>query len=434
MQRAASVENVVHHTNGTSIVHAAQALPLGWAGLSSGRTSTPSLLNPNFTTVMQRYSNHASIPIVHTECGSDCTTSIKGFGFGVSCNTTGDFYQLAPTVYSNGSVLLMDPVQVFSVSASTIEIFGHGNATELDYYGNPPGSPEYPSYDNGLPNTALLLNTTIIHQSSQNSYNGTLQHHLCALRGGIVAYDVRITNGTVSLLSNSWRSDTFLEDRGLNQLAPGSTTNLAGFVLAANNLYSSSAQLQFGGGVGWILEFQGFLANQYVIPTTPGENFYAVSENLRWADPMEDMINGMREIAFRSALDVATRNLTFPESVQRVPYTGSQPETVYTSNYRYMASALIVSLLGVLAVIPTFRGWWELGRKVTLSPLEVAKAFDAPLLGGAESNAGAENMLRVVGGHKVRYGDVAVDGAGMRKLQILPVDMVAKPVKGERYT
>src|SRR5271155_3371697 len=119
LQRASSVENIISHTSGTATVHAAAALPSGWAGVDSGRTESSSYLTPNFTTVMQAYSNRSPMTLVHSNCGPSCLTSIKGFGFGVSCTTTGVFCNLAPIVYPNGSDVLIAPVDVFSSSAST---------------------------------------------------------------------------------------------------------------------------------------------------------------------------------------------------------------------------------------------------------------------------------------------------------------------------
>ena len=447
MQRASDVKNAVRDTNGIFTVHAAQQLPHGWAGTDFGRTSSPSIMNPNFTTVAQDYAQHKPMTIVHSHCGETCHTSIEAFGFGISCNKTGLPYNLNPITNKSGAyVSLRDPVDVFTSSASFLHIYGHGLAAEL----NETGYPTIPTGDQALeqeeyPNTALLLNTTLI-DTRRASGIGNMVQHTCALRGGVVSYPVTITNGTVAFQSSSWRNDTFLYDRGLEPYPYNDASNLAGFTLAANNMYSSTAAFQFAGGAGFVLTIKGALANNYLekayIPAGgQSQNFFYISNNISFRDPMEDMINGMREIAFRSALNVAQYNLTFPNSTRDYVYTGSQPETIYVSNYRYMAAAMVVSLAGVLAVIPTYRGWWRLGRKVTLSPLEVAKAFDAPLLAGVQSNLGAQRMLKDVGGKYVRYGDVlggtdgvgSYDGTGRRRLQIMNADVVGRPEKGLYY-
>jgi hypothetical protein len=51
---------------------------------------------------------------------------------------------------------------------------------------------------------------------------------------------------------------------------------------------------------------------------------------------------------------------------------------VFHSEYRYLVGSSLLSAMFVLLVAPIFWGWWELGRSVTLNPIEIAKAFDAP--------------------------------------------------------
>ena len=77
---------------------------------------------------------------------------------------------------------------------------------------------------------------------------------------------------------------------------------------------------------------------------------------------------------------------------------------VYEASYRFLALAVLFSLLGWLATIPVFLGWWHLGRKVSMSPIEIAKAFAAPGLKECNSNADAEGMLKEIGKQEVRYG------------------------------
>lgn len=50
---------------------------------------------------------------------------------------------------------------------------------------------------------------------------------------------------------------------------------------------------------------------------------------------------------------------------------------------------------------------------VSFSPIEIAKAFDAPLLQGANTNAGAKGLVRDIGSMHVRYGAVKQDQALM---------------------
>lgn len=425
-QRASSVKNIITETDGNLTIYSASRLPLGYAGRDSGRSMTPSYMNPNFTDIYQAHANRDDIPGTWTGCeaSSTCYTSIKGFGFGVSCNTTELPYNLYPETFSNGSVAILPPLEVFTSTAWQLLDYNHGYSLE---------DPTRP-----IPYTAnLLLNATFMGTPT-DEMNGTLTSHTCALRGGILSYPVQITNATLTLQSPSWQNDTFLEESGLEPLPYNAASNIAGFILAAKGLYEGTATYQFGGGAGWILNLTGASANRYLARTNPGENTYVLGNNITWRDPMDDMINSMREIAFRSSLLIARDNTTYPNATQLVSSRMQTPRTVYTANYRYMAAAVALSLLGVIAVIPTYHGFWELGGPVSMSPLEIAKAFNAPILRGAEGNQLAEDMLHIVGRTKVRYGDsgVAVNSGGeemVRRIEIGPVVDVRPPEKGVKY-
>lgn len=406
--------------------HSAPAIPTGYAGRTTGRTSSPSFMNPNFTEIVQAYTAGDPINAVYDGCEGTCFTKVKGYGFGVSCNISYVPYDLAP-IMKNGSVQLRDPFDVYSVTANQIQIYGHGDNVE--------------SYEGSTykPNYALLLNATLMANVTQ-AMNGSLFQNLCALRAGLVEYSVQISNRTVALQSSSWTNDTFLEDHGFAALPGNSYSNIAGFILAARGIYEGSATMQFGGGVGWILNLKGASANRY-FQRTPGSNYFNVDSNMTWRNPMEDMINSMREIAFRTALQIAADNSSFVGARQTVPFQEELPKTIYITNFDFLIAAVVVSLVGVISVIPTYWKFWELGRPMTLSPVEIAKAFSAPMLANVQVNRHAYDMLDEVGNTKVRYGDAGPASMGMasgndvgvRKLEIGPANMVVKPERGIRY-
>lgn len=109
---------------------------------------------------------------------------------------------------------------------------------------------------------------------------------------------------------------------------------------------------------------------------------------------------------FRTA--VATANSS---DTQSVVAQASGSHTVYKTSYVFLALATLASGLAILSVLLTFNGFWRLGRKVSMSPLETAKAFDAPIMKEADSSAPAKALLNQVGGKPVKYGLVN-DGAG----------------------
>lgn len=148
---------------------------------------------------------------------------------------------------------------------------------------------------------------------------------------------------------------------------------------------------------------------------------------LTWNDPMPDMIRKMQSLAFRTAVASAA----LPDSVfkpaltddalatlrsswtQNVPVTGYHTVSVYHVSPLLVALGIVVSIVGVAAVLPLYNGFWEMGRKVSLNPLEIARAFGAPLLDELDGNSTPDMIAVERGDMAIRYG--AVDRYGEQK-------------------
>jgi hypothetical protein len=62
--------------------------------------------------------------------------------------------------------------------------------------------------------------------------------------------------------------------------------------------------------------------------------------------------------------------------VQTVNMSHTRTIQVFVSNHAFLASDVAVMLVAVIGVTPLFYGFWDLGRDVTLSPIEtVMKSF-----------------------------------------------------------
>jgi len=70
----------------------------------------------------------------------------------------------------------------------------------------------------------------------------------------------------------------------------------------------------------------------------------------------------------------------------------------------------------MIAILPLYAGYWFLGRTVSLSPLEIARAFDAPVCEGLDGNASAGDVDIGRGGRVVRYG--VLEGVGGKRLRV----------------
>jgi hypothetical protein len=154
-----------------------------------------------------------------------------------------------------------------------------------------------------------------------------------------------------------------------------------------------------------------------------------------WRPPTADILNAMEEVLFRMAYSPGVD--FYPMTNQTFSAHQVTPTLVFHSNYRYLAGAVSVMLLALLAVCIPLWGWWELGRPVSLSPVETAKAFGAPLLQKASKSANADDLMHEIGALPVRYGGVMVwdedSGTAAYRLEIGHPEIVRKPSKGERF-
>jgi len=117
------------------------------------------------------------------------------------------------------------------------------------------------------------------------------------------------------------------------------------------------------------------LANRYLQLDRYFSNIINWNCNVTFEDPASDILLALNEIMFRSGL--AAPNATDIQNVKAVQTT---THVVFKTQYQYLLGAIAIMMLSVTAIISILKGWWVLGRTVSLSPLEIAKAFNAPLL------------------------------------------------------
>ncbi|KAK6439679.1 hypothetical protein LTR95_004121 [Oleoguttula sp. CCFEE 5521] len=82
----------------------------------------------------------------------------------------------------------------------------------------------------------------------------------------------------------------------------------------------------------------------------------------------------------------------------------------YNTRFLYVMGAIISTVVCVLSVLPTYWGYWQLGRKVSLGPFEIAHAFRSPMTASA-ANADIDQVLQQVGHHRVQYGQIVAGDA-----------------------
>ena len=147
--------------------------------------------------------------------------------------------------------------------------------------------------------------------------------------------------------------------------------------------------------------------------------------DMTWDDPMADMISMAQEVSLRFVLAATAQNYqpSLFTQTQRVYLNGTNytiqtldglsqvvptfqiaPVPINETHWSYVLGALAVMLISGLSILPIMLGWWHLGRTFTQSPIEISKAFGAPLLGEGSSNSTAAELVAILGHNRVTYG------------------------------
>lgn len=146
------------------------------------------------------------------------------------------------------------------------------------------------------------------------------------------------------------------------------------------------------------------------------------------------MLRNLLELMFRTALSAGSGNRSY---VQNITLQETHDEIVFASHLEFFAGAVGLMFATLVFVASNFYGWWQLGRNMTMSPIEIASAYNVPLLRGHEvsANANVDMQLEKIGGRRVRYGEIVDDTSGLQKgsLGFGLIEDVQRPEKGAFY-
>lgn len=373
-------------------------------GQVSGRSPGISYITPDFATALQNHLVSAPISIpsegISSCVGGICRGVVRAAGYSISCIEGSRIFDRSSrrqNETSNDGTSAFDPATVFGTS------FG--------YFERPdrfrPGEP------------VINLTATFKHD---RGCNGTLFLRNCTLTPATLEHRVVMANSSIALDDRY----TYIDDKlvahyeTLGGSGPHPSYH-GGLSLALNNMFASNVTLNFAGAVGMVLVSDGVTALRYQRKKERLPDDSAVlSECLNyWLDPTHDILMAARAIAFRVAFEGNLSGV----AAQLVQAERTSVELVYRSDYMFLGLALMMIGLSALTVLPLLRSWWRLGRQVSLSPIEVARAFGAPeLLVGSASNSDAGELIGDVGVRGVRYGEVVYGGG-----QAAPVLAFANP-------
>lgn len=132
---------------------------------------------------------------------------------------------------------------------------------------------------------------------------------------------------------------------------------------------------------------------------------------LEFSSPTEYILEVFHEWMFRAALNIgnSTRDMEHHTSNQTFVARRTVPAIVFRADMRYLSAAIASTIWCLVFVGSLMWGWWRLNRRVTLSPIETANAFGAPIMmrHRVRPDASIEQILKTA-------RDVEFRGAGGR--------------------
>ncbi|KAK5172819.1 uncharacterized protein LTR77_002939 [Saxophila tyrrhenica] len=259
------------------------------------------------------------------------------------------------------------------------------------------------------------ITTGISDAAVAESCVGSWNYTTCTYISAIGEYDLVVEGDEIKLSTDlsavkisALANNTAVT--GTNQSHP---STLAGAALAGILQFSTVAALANIDNVSVSMHSPGnsWFAFQHI------ENWEALNDGSAcapiWRDPTKEILSGLNEVLFRAGVYVAAhldeawlRERLDPGLETSYNTTGSASVeiNVFHSDFRYFSAAAVVQAITVAVVAYTFYGYWRLGRNTTFSPLEMANAFDAPLLRHEDSNMSANQLAKSCGSVEVQYG------------------------------
>ncbi|KAH0172830.1 hypothetical protein KCU67_g1558, partial [Aureobasidium melanogenum] len=351
---------------------------------SIGMFSSTGQLGQPMIRVMRDYTNRAAIINEHGACPGNCTGTVRAAGLASNCSTT------RVPIQMDHQKLPIVPVTVFSIGAGVPSV-QEGEPSSLTF-------------------SAFYVQTQRSNDTSltemPQSCDGSATTVTCIMTPATMDYSVVLRNNTISVDVSAVKvAQTKSNDKPDSTHVTNYTYALYGLSFVANSIVQSNMNAT-ANPEGWSYWLTGPLSYFH---TNIKQDSHEISCEITSTDPTDDILTTFNEIMFRVSM-VALSNSTNSSLATEYTMTASELVIVYESRYIYLAAATFISLLACCSVLPIFNGFWRLNRPFSLSPIEIAQAFDAPLLrlsGAGTSDLPVDQLVKRVGTTGVQYVTIA---------------------------
>ena len=364
LQRATRQEIKEMVTKDTIKFNVVQQLPPGWTG--SVDTNSSIIGSRDSVRITSAWWHKTAISSPGYYCDGTCKGNVPGAGITYNCSSTTRTRNLL-TGYGRAAVL-------FAVNTTMSQ--------------NSTGAP-------------FLLLTTLYSSAIDDNCTATLTVDKCKIEAAIIEYPVTVQNSTVTLDSDKLNStrvrSTYTDSGDLPTATPGSPAGVLRGLDHFSNTFSTRTWLTGPS------TYNGGLMAKMFIYTDPSSYTNFTYENcaLKWSSPTDYVLDSLQDFMFRAALRAAKRTDSQTFSVRH-----AKRILVFHSVYGYLAAASTITLFGTFFVLIRLQGQRLLGRTVSLSPLETANAFCAPLMERVRyNNITVNGILEGIGQTQVKYVD-----------------------------
>jgi hypothetical protein len=358
----------------------ARQLQDGWTGVTSDASAQDIIGSRNGIGAVQGWWKNTTILTTSnntgSQCNGTCEGTVQGTGIAYTCMSTVQSLNL--TEPENGGAT------VFSINTAM-----SSNAT---------GAP-------------VLVLTTMYASAVDSSCMASINISSCSVEAAIVEYPIIIQNTTVNLnmdkLDRAPIVSIFVSEGDLpNATLHQGAGPLLGLVNSFGAYLFSNSKLQVSPNVSiYDNTGSGLIPDLFFVPDEADYPPSTIHKcDLEWSNPTQFALNAMSEWLFRALISSSTPTDSQTFSVRRTSLA-----LIFLSDYEYLAVALVVMSIALLGVFFQLWGFWRLGRQVTMSPLELAKAFKAPIMQRASHTSAIDGILKVVGKTIVKYDGESFD-------------------------
>jgi hypothetical protein len=304
------------------------------------------------------------------------------------------------TCYSTTSTL-----DLTSLENEGLFIFGINTMMTTDSTGSP----------------ALSLSTLFSSHVDDNC-TATLNRWNCSIQAATVEYPFIVENDTIALDTENIYPpvvvETYVSDGDKSTATRGQGVGpLLGLHDFMHNVLATNVSLVIDQSRNVSLHTGLLISDIFAQLNNSAYNPAIVGKcRLQWEDPTQYALTAMQDYLFRSSISVARTN----ENPQNCHVERISSVLIFQSNFRFLLGALSLMTLAVICVLAQFWNWWQLGRRVTLSPIEVANAFGALRTNQRSDVCMIDEILKVAGETTVRYDGTRFTENGMVLKTSLP--------------